>query len=186
MRKQTRWHRAVHRRALWAVLLVVAVAGGMAWRHQSQLIGIGARWYLESVAESEERSGDLNRRREMVARVHRQLLLTPAPDILVAELYDFVTQLSARVASGEISLPWSAYLYTTYLQDLRRDRPDGEPRATRAEIEQVLDRGVEFFHIQQHPGAEGVRVRQFMTDDGITLEEIEQAHREGRDLTVDP
>lgn len=173
------------RRALLISGFVVAAASAIAWRHQSQLIGIGARWYLASVADREERSGDLTRRRELVARVHRQLLLLPAPDVLVAELYDFATQLSARVASGEISLPWAAYLYTTYLQDLRRDRPTGEPRATRAEIVEFLDRGVEFFHIQQRPGADGVRVRQFMADEGITLEEIEQAHREGRDLTLE-
>lgn len=184
-RKETCWRRAVGNRVLWAVAIALVAGGGVAWHYQSQLIGIGARWYLERVAASEDHSGDLTRRREMVARVHRQLLLMPAPDVLVAELYDFVTQLSARVASGEISLPWSFYLYTTYLQDLRRDRPGGEPRATRAEIEEVLDRGVEFFHIKQRPDAEGARVRQLWTDDSITLEEIEQAHREGRDLTVE-
>ncbi len=173
-----------YRRMAIAVVLALVAAGGVAWWYQSQLIGIGARWYLERVAAGEDQSGDLTRRREMVARVHRQLLLLPAPDVLVAELYDFITQLSARVATGEISLPWSAYLYTSYLQDLRHERPRGEPRATRAEIEHALDRGVEFYHIQQRPEATGARLRQFLTDDGITLEEIEQAHREGRDLTV--
>jgi hypothetical protein len=176
----TRWRRVV---ALVAIgLASIAVAG---WYWQSELIGIGARWYLARVAAREEASGDLSRRRNAVARLHRVLLLAPPRDALVPELFDFLTALSARVATGEIDLDWAAYLYTSYERDLVNLRPTGTPRRTTAEIATVIGEQVRFFSLRKRRDRSGMRLRDLdgsPPGNSYTVEEIDRAAREGRKL----
>jgi hypothetical protein len=166
--------------ALFAVLIA---ATAVAWRYQSEIIGSAQRFYLQRVAAQEEQSGDLRQRRQTVARLHRQLLVEAAPDSLVPELFDFVTQLSGRTASGEISLAWAAYLYTSHLREAL-SRATGAPRKSSAQLAAEIQDGVEFFYLQKRPDATGVRVKDLWDDgESFTVEEIEQAARNGVDLT---
>ena len=169
------------------VLAFVLVGGALAvWRWQTQILGTAARWYLARMARSEEASGGLDGRRTAVARLHRTLLMSAPADALVPELFDVMTALSSRVASGEISLDWAAYLYTSYQRDLVRDRPDGSPRRSPDEVAAALQRQVEFFSIRKRPDAPGLTVGEVLgTGDGvITLEEIEEAERTGRTIDL--
>jgi hypothetical protein len=174
------------RRRLLIGLVLVLAAGGLVWRYQSELIGLSARWYLGHIAASERAGSDLTRRRDLVARFHRLLLMPPPPDAMIPELFDLITLLSERMASGAISLNWGAYIYTSYARDMVRDRPDGSPAHTQAQVESELDRYVEFFSVRERPDVPGVRVSDLLGTgaDTYTLEEIEQAHREGRDIPL--
>src|SRR5690349_9182193 len=111
----SRWKRIL---AITAGVLVVAGAAGWYW--QSEIIGYGTKWYLARVAAREEASGSLDQRRQAVAKVHRMLLLAPPPDQLVPELFDLITAVSARAATGEIDLDWAAYVYNSYERDMAR------------------------------------------------------------------
>jgi hypothetical protein len=167
-----------------AMLVAVAFLG---WRYQSQLIGVSAQWYLQRVADEEEKGGDLTRRRQTISRIHRQLLIAPPPDALVPELYDLVTLLSTRVATGEINLNWSAYVYTTHLRDTILERPDGTPRRRTPELNKYVEKQVEFFYLRKNPNVDGFRLDDFVGDgsgESFTVEEIEKAHREGRELSA--
>ena len=173
------------RRKLLVVALALAVAGAAGWRWQTTLVGAGARWYLTRIAAREQPTGDLTRRRAVVARVSRTLLLPPPPDGMVGELFELITQMSDRTARGEISLAWFAYLYTGYARDLARDRPDGTPARTPAEVRVALDRTVAFFSIRKRPDVPGVTVADVLGGgDGYTLEQIDQAAREGKTLPL--
>ena len=174
------------RRVLLFTLLVLAVAGGATWYWQSQLIGLGARWYLARLADREAAQGDVTQRRAAVARVHRLLLLAAPADAWVPELFDLITAVSSRVVTGEIDLNWAAYVYDSYERDLARDRPDGTPRRTPAEIEAAVAEYVRFYTLQKRPDVPGVDWRALAgasSEESFTVEEIEQARREGRDLT---
>jgi len=174
------------KRYLLPAVIVLVLGGLAAWHWQSQLIGIGTRWYLARIAAAEEAQGDLSKRRETVHRVNRMLLLQPPPDAWVAELFDLITAVSARVATGEIDLNWAAYIYDSYERDMARDRPDGSPRRTHAEIEDSVLEYVRFYTLQKRPDQKGIDVRALAgADDGetISVEEIEAAKREGRDPT---
>lgn len=177
------------KRILLATAAVLVVGAGAAWHWQSFLIGHGTRWYLDRIAASEEARGELGERRQAVGRVNRMLLLAPAPDALVPELFDVLTALSARVATGEIDLAWAAYVFTSHQRDLTRDRPRGVPRLERAEVDSVVEEYVRFFSLQKRPDAPGLGVRDLAGGDdaeSFTLEEIEAAMRDGRDLTRSP
>lgn len=172
------------RRLATAFVLFVALTG-LAWRYQSTLIGLAARWYLGRVAAREDGAGTLDRRRAVVLGMHRLLLLGPPPDAMVAELFDLATLLSERTASGGIPIDWAAYIYTGYARDLLRDRPDGTPRRPLAAMRAALDDEVAFYSIRQRPEATGVRVRDLWgPGDGYTADEIDQAAREGRELPL--
>jgi hypothetical protein len=169
------------------VLLVVGVACGVAaWHWQSEIIGRVAGWYLGRVARAERASGDLTRRRESVARFNRMLLMPPPADALVPELFDLATALSSRVATGEVSLEWAAYIYTDYQREMVRDRPDGMPRRSPEEVAAQLGRYLEFFSIRKRPDVPGVTVGGLLGtgDDVITLDEIEEAERTGRTIDL--
>ena len=161
---------------------VVLVGGFVAWRKQSVVIGSAAQWYLSRVAESETTSGKLDHRREILAQVNRQLFMPPPSDALVPELFDFVTLVSKRVATGEISLNWVAYLYTTYQRDMVEKRPAGMPRRSTDEVHAELDRLIAFYAIQKRPDQEGIKVGDILGtgDDVITLDEIES----GKDIDL--
>jgi hypothetical protein len=166
--------------------LAVVVAGGAAWHWQSEIIGVGARWYLQRVAAREEASGSLEERRRTVAQMHRILLLMPPPDPLVPELFDLITVVSSRVATGAIDLAWAAYVYNSYERDLVRDRPQGTPRRAMPAVEREVERYVQFYALQKRPDDDGVKLRDLAgapEGKSFTLEEIERADREGRDLT---
>ena len=168
------------------VAAAAVIIGGAAWHWQSEIIGVGARWYLQRVAAREEASGSLEERRRTVAQMHRMLLLMPPPDPLVPELFDLVTVVSTRVASGEIDFAWAAYVYNSYERDLVRDRPQGTPRRPMPEVEREVERYVQFYALQKRPDGDGVKLRDLAgapEGESFTLEEIEQAAREGRDLT---
>jgi hypothetical protein len=173
-------------RVLVIGLAVILAAGALAWRYQSNLIGLGARWYLGHIAASEQASHEPTRRRDVLARFHRLLLMPAPPDAMVPELFDLITLLSQRMASGAISLDWGAYVYTSYVRDLVRDRPDGAPVRTKAQVASELERYVAFFSLRKRPDVPGVRVGDLLGTgaDTYTLEEIEQAHREGREIPL--
>lgn len=174
------------RRILLTVVLALAAAGAAAWHWQSHLIGIGTRWYLARLASAEEERGDISQRRQAVQRVHRMLLIAPPPDTWVPELFDFMTAVSARVATGEIDLDWAAYVYNSYERDLARDRPSGAPRRTQAEIETSVQEYVRFYTLQKRPDVQGLGLRNLAgadTGESFTVEEVDEAARQGHDPT---
>ncbi len=175
----------MRRRLLWAAL-AVTVAVLVGWRYQTTLVGAGARWYLSRIAARERATGDLTQRRAVVDRVSRTLLLPPPSDGMVAELFELITQMSDRTARGEISLAWFAYLYTSYTRDLVRDRPDGTPTRSAAEVRRSLDQSLAFFSIRKRPDASGVTVADVLGAGGeaYTRDQIDQAAREGRTLPL--
>lgn len=162
--------------------VVLVVGGAIAWRKQSVLIGMGAEWYLSRVAESENTSGKLDKRREILTGLNRQLFMPAPPDALIPELFDLVTLVSSRVATGEISLNWVAYLYTTYQRDMVEQRPNGNPRRTLDQVHAELDRLVQFYAIQKRPEQNGIKVGDLLGtgDDTISLDEIES----GKDIDL--
>lgn len=174
------------KRILLGLLLVLAVGGGAAWYWQSQLIGSAGKWYMGRIASRESASGSLDERRRMLAQMNRYLLMPAPDDALVPELFDLVTQLSSRVATGEISLNWAAYIYTTYQRDMIQQRPDGTPRRSVDEVGAQLARYVQFFSIRKRPDQRGVTVGDLMGtgDDVISLEEIEEAERTGKQIDL--
>jgi hypothetical protein len=174
------------RRILAICLLLLAVGALAAWRWQNEIVGAGARVYLARVAAEEEESGELTQRRAAVMRINRALLLEPPADALVPELFDLLGALSPRVASGQIDLDWAAYVYTSYLRDMVRDRPRGKPRRTPEAIEAAVIEYVRFYSLQKRPDVPGIGVdvlRGAQAGESYTVEEIERAEREGRDLT---
>ncbi len=174
-------------RRLLVALAVLAAVGVAAWHWQSQLFGMGARWGLERVGAREAQSGELSERREIVARMNRTLLMPPPPDALVPELFDVVTDLSSRVATGEVSLEWAAWIYTTYQQDMLRDRPNGAPARTPDQVQTELARLRDFYAIQHRPDARGITVGDMLGgtgDDTITLDEIEDADKTGKHIDL--
>jgi hypothetical protein len=172
---------------LVALPVVVGVLAALAWWQQSRLIGFVAERYLSGVAESEDERGDLTERRRQVAGLHRTLLMEPPADALVPELFDVMTSMSSRVASGEYSLNWAAYVYTAYERDLVAERPSGVPRRARDEVEREIERYTEFYSIQKRPDANGWRLADLLEvndDDVLTLEEIEAAEAAGKEIDV--
>jgi hypothetical protein len=174
------------KRVLLGVLLLLVVGGVAAWHWQSQVIGTAGRWYLARIASREGASGSLEERRRILTQVNRYLLMPPPPDAQVPELFDLVTQLSSRVATGEISLNWAAYIYTMYQRDMIAQRPNGVPRRSPDEVGAQLARYIEFFHISKRPDQRGVTVGDLMGtgDDVISLEEIEEAERTGKHIDL--
>jgi hypothetical protein len=171
------------RKSVIGIATTLLVATSIAWHFQGEIIGLGLKLYLQRVAARGEASGDLTQRRQALARLHRQLLIDPPPDPLVPELFDYLTQLSARTASGEISLAWGAYLYTSHLRDAVA-RPIGTPRMDSSQLAAAIQDGVDFYYLQKRPDLNGARVKDLWDDgESFTVEEIEQATREGRDLT---
>lgn len=171
---------------LLAIVAALTLLGVAAWRYQSQLIGRGAEWYLTRVAAQEADDQDVSHRRTVVTAFNRQLLMPPPPDALVPELFDVVTLVARRVATGEISFAWVAHLYTSYQRDLALERPSGQPRRSTDEVRAQIDRYLEFYAIQKRPDASGVTVGDLLGtgDDVITLEEIEEAERTGREIDL--
>ena len=140
------------RRFLLATLAVLLLAGGLVWRYQSALLGMGVRWYLGRMAAGETREGTLEQRRTTVVRMHRLLLMSPPPDALVPELFDLLVRMSPRMESGAVSPAWASYIFTSYQRDLLHDRPAGTPRRSLPEVEQALEGYVKFFRLQARPG----------------------------------
>jgi hypothetical protein len=170
-------------------VLTLAIIVGLAlaaWRYQSKLIGMAAERYLTRVAAKDEARGEIGGRRQLLEQIHRRLLMPAPPEAFVPELFDFATVLSSRVANGDVSLNWAAYLYTNYWRQLGQERPSGTPRRSKDELQAILDRQVEFFAIRKRPDVPGVRVGDLLGADGdsISLEEIEAAEREGRELDL--
>src|SRR5262249_10018444 len=108
---------------------------------------------LQRTAAGAEADGDTPPRPAVLAGISRQLLMAPPDDVLVPELFDFVTVMAPRMEAGSISPAWASYLYTNYQRDLRAERPSGSPRRSTAEITVVLDAWVEHYHIQANPRA---------------------------------
>jgi len=162
-------------------------AGALGWRYQSELIGVATRWYLSRVAAKEDASGDLTQRRRVLAGYHRQLLMPPPEDARIPELFDFATALAAKMATGEVSIGWAAKLYTEYQREMVVHRPDGRPRRSPAEVEAALDGLMDFYAVRKRPGANGITAGDLLGaegDDVITLEEIEAAYEEGREIDL--
>jgi hypothetical protein len=169
------------------VFLLLVVAGAVAaWYWQSQLIGTAGRWYLSRIAASENENGSVAKRRDILAQMNRYMLMPAPDDALVPELFDLVTQLSSRVATGEISLNWAAYIYTAYQRDMIQQRPDGKPRRSPDEVGVQLAHYIEFFNIQKRPDQRGVTINDLMGtgDDVITLDEIQEAEKKGKSIDL--
>ncbi len=147
---------------------------------------MAAERYLARVAAKDEGRAEIGGRQHLLEQVHRRLLMPAPPAAMVPELFDLATLLSSRVASGEISLNWAAYLYSNYWRELSQERPSGTPRRRKEELQAILDRQVEFFAIRKRPDVPGVRVGDLLGADGdtISLDEIEAAEREGRELDL--
>jgi hypothetical protein len=182
---------ALAARRIGRILAILALAllllGTAAWHWQSRLIGWAGTRYLAHLAAEDEAAGDLARRREIVTQIHERLLLEPPPDALVAPLFTVATELMPRVARGEMTLAWAAYLYTNWAQDLGMRRAEGRAPPTSDEIRVGLAKQIEFFAIRKRPDVPGVRVSDLMgvnDEDVLTLDEIEAAHDQGRDLDL--
>jgi hypothetical protein len=177
---------AVRRRIVLAGVLGLVASVAAAWHWQSELIGVGARWYLARVAAADTRAGDVAGRRAVLVQVHRALLLPPPPPAMVAELFDCAELLAYPLATGDVSLGWAGYLYTSHLRDLVRDRPTGEPRRSRDELRAELADDVDFFTLRRRPDVNGVRVRDLVgvPARSYTADEIERAARDGRTLDL--
>jgi hypothetical protein len=173
-------------RVLLVLVMVLVPVGAAAWHWQSQLIGRAAEWYLSRVAASENTSGKLERRKDILANINRQLLMPAPPDALVPELFDLVTLVSSRVATGDISLNWVAYLYTTYQRDMVDQRPTGTPRRNLDQVHAELDHLVQFYSIQKRPEQGGIKVGDILGtgDDVISLDEIEAAEKAGKQIDL--
>ena len=173
-------------RVLLSILALLVVAGVLGWRYQSQIIGRAAEWYLTWQASREANENDVTHRRSVVTTVNRQLLMPPPPDAWVPELYEVITLVARRVAVGEMSFAWMAHLYTSYQRDLALERPGGTPRRSFDEVRAQIDRYVEFHAIQKRPDVKGVTMDDLLGtgDDVITLEEIEEAERTGREIDL--
>jgi hypothetical protein len=174
------------KRFLPVFLLLLLVGGVAAWYWQSQLIGTAGRWYLGRIAASENQNGSVTKRREILAQMNRYMLMPAPDDALVPELFDLVTQLSSRVATGEISLNWAAYIYTAYQRDMIQQRPDGQPRRSPEEVGVQLAQYIQFFSIQKRPDQKGVTINDLMGtgDDVITLDEIQEAEKKGKSIDL--
>src|SRR4029453_4627775 len=127
------------------------------------------------VAEAENTSGKLDRRREILASVNRQLFMPPPSDAPLPQPSDFLTLLSSRVATGEISLNWVAYLYTTYQRDMVEHRPTGTPRRSIDQAHPRPHRLVPSHPSPNRPDQDGIKVGDILGtgDDTISLDEIE-------------
>lgn len=165
---------------------ILVVAAFAVWRYQSELIGIAAERYLVRVAAADDRHGETSGRQRLLEQIHRRLLMPAPPAAMVPELFDLVTLLSSQVASGDVSLNWAAYLYTGYWRELGQQRPSGMPRRRKEDLQTILDRQVAFFAIRKRPDVPGVRVGDLLGtgDDTISLDEIEAAEQEGRELDL--
>lgn len=173
------------KRALGTAALVLLVLAAAGWIWRNELVGVATRVYLARLAAAEEDSGDLTQRRAAVARVHRMLLMQPPADALVPELFDLLGALTPRVSSGEINLDWAAYVYTSYMRDLTRDRPRGTPRRSSGEIDAAVAEYVHFYTLQKRHDvpAPGLRAVTGQPEgESYTVEEIERAAREGREI----
>jgi hypothetical protein len=174
------------KRALPVILLLVLAGGVAAWYWQSQLIGNAGRWYLGRIAASENQTGSVAKRRDILTQINRYMLMPAPDDAMVPELFDLVTQLSSRVAIGEISLNWAAYIYTAYQRDMIQQRPNGTPRRSPEEVGVQLAHYIEFFNIRKRPDARGVTINDLMGtgDDVITLDEIQEAEKNGKSIDL--
>lgn len=168
-----------------AIAAVLLIAASLVWRYQSDLIGLGIRWYLHRVGAAEARDGTLERRRAAVAGMHRLLLMSPPPDALVPEMFEVITLLGQWTASGEVPFAWGAYIYTDYFRTLLAERPDGTPPRSPEEVRTALDRVVAFYTVRRRPGETGLTVGALLGGpDTYTKDEIEQAAGEGRQLPL--
>jgi len=107
---------------------------------------------LARIAVEEDPTGSITRRREVLTDVSRQLLMAPPSDALIPELFDLLTAVAPRMEGGAISPAWGSYIYTTYQQDMLKDRPTGSPRWSGAEVEKALDGYVVFFRLRAREG----------------------------------
>lgn len=107
---------------------------------------------LARIAADEEPTGSIARRREVLAGVSRQLLMSPPADALVPEMFDVLTALAPRIEAGAVSPAWGSYIYTGYLKDMEKKRPGGVPRRSRIEIGRALDDAVAFFTLRARDG----------------------------------
>jgi hypothetical protein len=122
---------------------------------------------LARIATEDNLTGALGRRREVLGEVAKQLLMGPPPDPFVPELFDFLTAMAPRMQSGVVSPAWGSYLYTEYQRNLVRERPTGLPRRSAPEVQQSLDRSIQFFHLEAREGRKVRTVEDAATEDTI-------------------
>jgi hypothetical protein len=108
---------------------------------------------LRRVAAEDDPPKRLERRTRIISGVQRQLLMAPADDALVPEMFDVLIALAPRMESGTVSAAWASWIYTTYERDLAKERPSGTPRRSHVEIDRALAELVAYYHIRENPKA---------------------------------
>ena len=108
---------------------------------------------LHRVAAEDDPPKRLERRTRIISGVQRQLLMAPADEALVPEMFDVLVALAPRMESGTIGAAWASWIYTTYERDLVKERPSGTPRRSRVEIDRALGELVAYYHIRENPKA---------------------------------
>jgi hypothetical protein len=108
---------------------------------------------LARIATEDDLTGELERRREILADLNRGVLMPPPSDAIVPELFDFTALLARQMESGDVSSDWAAYLYTAYQRDLVKERPGGTPRRSASAVAQALSESMEFYRIQKRGDA---------------------------------
>jgi hypothetical protein len=106
---------------------------------------------LRSVNDEDDAAGRLDRRREVVATLNRQLLMPPPDDHLVPELFDLVVALAPQMEAGVVSPAWGSHLFTTYQRELAAERPDGTPRRSTADIDRIIVEWKAFYALRSDP-----------------------------------
>jgi hypothetical protein len=130
---------------------------------------------LARIAAEDDATGALDRRREVLTDVAHQLLDGPPADPLVPELFDLLAALAPRMETGAISPAWGSYVYTSYRQDLVKERPTGIPRRAAAEVGRALDTYVEFYRLRAREG------RKPRTVEDAAFEDTREWRREQRE-----
>lgn len=167
--------------------IALLLVGGAAWHWQSRLIGWAGTRYLAHLEAADDAAGSLARRRDLLTRLHERLLLQPPPDALVPALFDVAAELTPRVARGEMTLAWAAYLYTNWARDLREQGAAGASPPDRGAIHAKIEQQIAFFAIRKRPDVPGVRLHDLVggdDEDVLTLEQIDRAYEEGRTLDL--
>jgi len=108
---------------------------------------------LRRVAAEDDPPKHLERRVKILSGVHRQLLMAPLDDTLVAEMFDVLSALAPQMEAGTVSPAWASYIYTTYARDLTKERPTGRPRRTHVEIDRTLAAMVAYYGVRTNPKA---------------------------------
>jgi hypothetical protein len=106
---------------------------------------------LRRIAAADDAVDRIDGRARVIADVERKLRIGPSEKTLVPELFDVVLALARRLEARRMSPAWAGRLYGAYRRETRIDRPDGQPRRTRADVEALLDAWVLCYSVDSDP-----------------------------------